>query len=81
MTSQVVPMSDPQQAGSVERKARAALEMVVPPSILGLYAFAAATFIVAAHMAHWYGNNQSAMVLFPLVLILGGLAQLPGKKS
>ena len=49
--------------------------MAVPPSILGLYAFAAATFIVAARMAHWYGTNQSAIVLFPLVLILGGLAQ------
>jgi uncharacterized protein len=45
------------------------------PSILGMYAFAAATFIVAAHMAHWYGNAQSAIVLFPFVLILGGLAQ------
>jgi succinate-acetate transporter protein len=45
------------------------------PSILGMYAFAAATFIVAAHMAHWYGNAQSAIVLFPLVFFLGGLAQ------
>jgi hypothetical protein len=45
------------------------------PSVLGMYAFAAATFIVAAHMAHWYGNAQSALVLFPLVLIFGGLAQ------
>jgi succinate-acetate transporter protein len=26
-------------------------------------------------MAHWYGNAQSAIVLFPLVLILGGFAQ------
>ncbi|HEY6339812.1 MAG TPA: GPR1/FUN34/YaaH family transporter [Candidatus Sulfotelmatobacter sp.] len=45
------------------------------PSILGMYALAAGTFIVAAHMAHWYGTAQSAIVLFPLVLILGGLAQ------
>ena len=49
--------------------------MGVSPSILGMYAFAAATFLVAARMAHWYGNNQSAIILFPLVLILGGLAQ------
>jgi len=45
------------------------------PPILGMYSLAAATFVVAAHMAHWYGNAQSAAVLFPLVLILGGLAQ------
>ncbi|MGA7909238.1 MAG: GPR1/FUN34/YaaH family transporter [Candidatus Sulfotelmatobacter sp.] len=68
MTSSVVPMPRPQGEG-------AAATAVALPSILGMYAFAAATFIVAAHMTHWYGNAQSAIVLFPLVLILGGLAQ------
>jgi uncharacterized protein len=54
---------------------RRSLEAVALPSILGMYAFAAATFLVGARMAHWYGNAQSALVLFPLVLIFGGLAQ------
>jgi len=47
---------------------------LTPSSVLGLYAFAAATFMVAAHMAHWYGTTQSALIMFPLVLIFG-LAQ------
>ena len=73
MTSQVVPMPGPQQdSRPAVRAARGASSL---PSILGMYAFAAATFMVAAHMAHWYGNAQSAVVLFPLVLFLGGLAQ------
>ncbi|HKV78112.1 MAG TPA: GPR1/FUN34/YaaH family transporter [Candidatus Sulfotelmatobacter sp.] len=72
MTNSVVPMPSSQGEG---RPATRAYAPVVLPSILGLYAFAAGTFIVAARMAHWYGNTQSAIVLFPLVLILGGLAQ------
>jgi succinate-acetate transporter protein len=59
----------------VRQTMRPPLSVAALPSILGMYAFAAATFIVAAHMAHWYGNAQSAIVLFPLVLIFGGLAQ------
>lgn len=69
MTSTVVSMPDPEGGG-----AHAAVTMFAP-SILGMYAFAAATFIVSARMVHWYGSLQSAMVLFPLVLIFGGLAQ------
>jgi uncharacterized protein len=73
MTSQVVPMPTAQEESWVAtRSPRGAAAL---PSILGMYAFAAATFIVAARMAHWYGNAQSAVVLFPLVLVLGGLAQ------
>ncbi len=72
MTSSVVPMPSPQGEGVALRRSHPTAAL---PSILGMYAFAAATFIVAAHMAHWYGNVQSAIVLFPLVLILGGLAQ------
>jgi len=46
-----------------------------PPSILGMFALAAATFIVSARMVHWFGNPHSAFILFPLVLIFGGLAR------
>ncbi|MGA8490644.1 MAG: GPR1/FUN34/YaaH family transporter [Terriglobales bacterium] len=71
MTGSVVSMQvSPQEENVVRRSPYIAL-----PSILGMYAFAAATFIVATRMAHWYGNAQSAIVLFPLVLIFGGLAQ------
>ena len=68
MTSQVVPMPSPQTTGVATRPA---FHTGMLPSILGMYAFAAATFIVAAHMAHWYGNAQSAALLFPLILFFG----------
>lgn len=68
MTSQVVPMPSPQGSGLATRSATQTSTL---PSILGMYAFAAATFMVAAYMAHWYGNAQSAIVLFPLVLFFG----------
>lgn len=73
MTSSVVPMPSSQVGGKLATRTLSATAAL--PSILGMYAFAAGTFIVAARMAHWYGNAQSAIVLFPLVLILGGLAQ------
>ena len=53
------------------------LQPVAPPSILGLYGLAAATFIVAANLAGWYGNSTTTpLVLFPLALTFGGIAQL-----
>ncbi len=58
-----------------DAQARIYLQPIAAPSILGLYGFAAATFIVAAHMAHWYGNETSGLYLFPFVAIFGGLAQ------
>jgi uncharacterized protein len=73
MTSPVVSMPNPQDESRLAT--RTSPGMPALPSVLGMYAFAAATFIVAANMAHWYGNAQSALVLFPLVLIFGGLAQ------
>jgi uncharacterized protein len=73
MTSQVVPMPNLQEEGRLSIRPSRGANML--PSILGMYAFAAATFIVAAHMANWYGSAHSAIVLFPLVLFLGGLAQ------
>lgn len=55
--------------------ARIYLQPIAAPSILGLYGFAAATFMVAANMAHWYGNANSAIYLAPFVAIFGGVAQ------
>lgn len=51
------------------------LQPVAAPSILGLYGFAGATFMVAAHMAHWFGTGQTDMVLWPFAAFFGGLAQ------
>ncbi|MGD0466960.1 MAG: GPR1/FUN34/YaaH family transporter [Terriglobales bacterium] len=73
MTSSVFPMPRHQGEGTPVTRTHPAASAL--PPILGMYSLAAATFVVAAHMAHWYGNAQSAAVLFPLVLILGGLAQ------
>ena len=50
------------------------LQPIAAPSILGLYGLAGATFMVAAHMAHWFGDSTS-LYLFPFAAIFGGLAQ------
>jgi uncharacterized protein len=52
------------------------LSPVAAPSILGLFGFAAATFMVAANMAGWYGSTDTPLVLFPFALTAGGIAQL-----
>jgi succinate-acetate transporter protein len=51
------------------------LSPVAAPSILGLFGFAAATFMVAANMAGWYGNADTPLILFPFALTAGGIAQ------
>jgi succinate-acetate transporter protein len=54
---------------------RVFLQPIAAPSILGLFGFAGATFIVAANMAGWYGTTRSAIYLFPFAAAFGGLAQ------
>ncbi|HET6548969.1 MAG TPA: GPR1/FUN34/YaaH family transporter [Solirubrobacter sp.] len=54
---------------------RVFLQPIAAPSILGLFGFAGATFMVAAHMAGWYGNANSATYLFPFAATFGGVAQ------
>jgi succinate-acetate transporter protein len=61
---------------SVDERTRFVLQPIAPPSVLGLFGFAAATFIVSAHLAGWYGNDQSGVYLFPFAATFGGLAQL-----
>lgn len=51
------------------------LQPVAPPSILGLYGFAGATFMVAAHMAKWYGGAATDLYLAPFCALFGGVAQ------
>lgn len=55
--------------------ARIYLQPVAPPSILGLYGFAGATFMVAAHMAHWFGGTRTDFYLAPFAALFGGIAQ------
>ncbi len=52
------------------------LQPIAAPSILGLFGFAAATFIVAANLAGWYGSPHSPQYLFPFAATFGGVAQL-----
>jgi uncharacterized protein len=56
-------------------RSRIMLQPIAAPSILGLFGFAGATFIVAAHAAGWYGNATSPTYLFPFAAFFGGLAQ------
>jgi succinate-acetate transporter protein len=57
--------------------ARIFLQPIAAPSVLGLFGFAAATFIVAANLAGWYGSTTTApLFLFPFAAVLGGVAQL-----
>jgi succinate-acetate transporter protein len=54
---------------------RVFLQPIAAPSILGLFGFAGATFMVAAHRAGWYGDANSNTYLFPFAATFGGLAQ------
>jgi succinate-acetate transporter protein/CBS domain-containing protein len=56
--------------------ARIFLQPIAAPSILGLYGFAGATFMVATHMAGWYGAPATTPILLaPFAAFFGGLAQ------
>lgn len=52
------------------------LQPIAAPSILGLFGFGAATFIVGANMAGWFGNMASGLYIAPFAAAFGGLAQL-----
>jgi uncharacterized protein len=54
---------------------RVFLQPIAAPSILGLFGFAGATFIVAANMAGWYGSASTPGYVFPFAAMFGGLAQ------
>ena len=55
--------------------AQVSLQPLAAPSILGLFAFAGATFMVAANLAGWYGDLRTPRYLFPFAAMFGGLAQ------
>src|SRR5919109_1014954 len=51
------------------------LQPIAAPSVLGLFGFAGATFIVASNLAGWWGTPQSGLALAPFAAMFGGLAQ------
>jgi succinate-acetate transporter protein len=51
------------------------LQPIAAPSILGLFGFAAATFMVTAYLVGWYGTATSPLVIFPFATAAGGIAQ------
>jgi len=58
-------------------RSRMVLTPIAAPSILGLFGFASSTFMVASNLAEWWGDKfLSPLVLAPLVIFFGGLAQL-----
>lgn len=56
---------------------QAFLQPIAAPSILGLYAFAGSTLIVAAELAGWYGDSQTALYLAPFAAAFGGSPSSP----
>jgi hypothetical protein len=54
---------------------RVFLQPIAAPSILGLYGFAAATFIVTAYLVGWYGTGSSPLIIFPFAVAAGGVFQ------
>jgi succinate-acetate transporter protein len=55
---------------------QAFLQPIAAPSILGLFGFAAATFIVAAHLVGWYGQADTPVILAPFAAAFGGIGQV-----
>jgi succinate-acetate transporter protein len=54
---------------------RVMLQPYAAPSVLGLFGFAAATFMVALHLTGVYGGANTNGVLWPFAAVFGGVAQ------
>ncbi|MFI0367805.1 acetate uptake transporter family protein [Actinomadura sp. 1N219] len=59
-----------------EDRTRISLQPVAAPSILGLFAFAGAAGMFGAWQVGWYGDAGTPLVMWPLLLTFGGIAQL-----
>jgi uncharacterized protein len=69
--------TDYQANGQASSLARAFLQPIAAPSILGLFGFAAATFMVSAHVVGWYGTSPDTLVvLAPFAAAFGGIGQI-----
>lgn len=54
---------------------RVMLTPYAAPSVLGLFGFAAATFMVSLHLTGSYGGANTFTVLWPFAAVFGGVAQ------
>jgi len=54
---------------------RVFLQPIAAPSILGLFGFAVATFMVTAYLVGWYGKANSPLLIFPFATAAGGIMQ------
>ncbi len=69
-------MTDQYNDEKTLNRTRIFLQPIAAPSILGLFAFAAAMFVVSINLAGWYGGKNGEMYVLPFVAAFGGLAQL-----
>ncbi|HEX7369683.1 MAG TPA: acetate uptake transporter [Rhodanobacteraceae bacterium] len=60
---------------NVVGEGRIFLQPIAAPSILGLFGFAGATFMVGTYLAGWYGGANALLYIFPFALTFGGIAQ------
>lgn len=58
------------------QRTRISLTPVAAPAVLGLFAFGGAMWPVAAHMAGWYGTDQSYWFLWEFGAVFGGGGQM-----
>ncbi|HTV09618.1 MAG TPA: GPR1/FUN34/YaaH family transporter [Candidatus Aquilonibacter sp.] len=70
-----VPPVPPREMREVVTPSQIYLQPIAAPSILGLYGFAGATFMVAANMAGWFGGARTDLYLAPFAALFGGVAQ------
>ncbi len=56
-------------------RSRLVITPTASPSAMGLFAFSAATLLVAGHLAGWYGKSATAMYFAPFCLAFGGIGQ------
>jgi succinate-acetate transporter protein len=77
-------MSEARRVVTVERgsewedgfaRPRVMLQPYAAPSVLGLFGFASATFMVALHLTGVYGNAATNVTLWPFAAMFGGVAQ------
>lgn len=67
--------NEPGEHALWEDRTRVMLQPIAAPSILGLFGLAGATMMVGAWQAGWYGTAATPLILWPFVLLFGGLAQ------
>lgn len=56
-------------------RSRVVISPVASPSAMGLFAFSAATLMVAGDLAGWYGSSHTMMYFAPFALAFGGIGQ------